>query len=96
MSAPHPSRGPCQQCDHMREGTSIARDALNLVMDIYKMSVQQSFQRKSQEENQAQGEFYAERDNQRLQMVEEWSRRPTVRSIQYCGVEELDGRILFV
>ncbi|HEY9156138.1 MAG TPA: hypothetical protein VIM69_13465 [Opitutaceae bacterium] len=86
------SHGPCEQCEHMRVGLSVARPAFDAVLEVLKTKVQTSYNQKTQEERQMAAEFVSERETNQQYNTIEYTRRPTVPHFMYCGVEEFSGR----
>jgi hypothetical protein len=88
-------RGPCEQCQHLRQGGSITGPTFTALLDSLKPKVSSSHTQKMQEELQESGEAQAALNNAIEYGRDQWNRRPTART-PYCGVDEFEGRYYVV
>jgi hypothetical protein len=86
------SRGPCAQCAHVRDGTSIATTSFQIILRSVQPAVRTTHLQAAEKELDAQGELQKERDYLRQTGRTEWRRRPTDSNFTYCGLDELEGK----
>lgn len=85
------ARGPCEQCEHARTGSSVARLTLDAMPDRDRPSVRDTHTRTSAQEESSAGLFADERESNRTHGTTMYSGRPTAAGFPFCGVYEFSN-----
>jgi hypothetical protein len=88
------NRGPCTDCVHARGGTSVARAVFSVLPSALQPAVRSAQIQKAEEELQYEREFLSELEilRKRGDNYDQWGRRPNTPRVNYCGVDEFEGR----
>jgi hypothetical protein len=85
-------KGPCTECVHFRNGHSVVRPAFDAVLGSLKSQLQMAYTQKLHEERQSSDLAFVELESNIQQNRIDYTRRPTVPQIEYCGLDEFQGR----
>ena len=83
--------GPCTECVYFRNGHSVVRPAFDAVLGSLKSQLQMAYTQKLHEERQSSDLAFVELESNIQQERIDYTRRPMVPQIRYCGLDEFEG-----
>ena len=84
-------KGPCTECVYFRNGHSVVRPAFDALLGSLKSQLQMAYTQKLHEERQSSDLAFVELESNIQQERIDYTRRPTVPQIHYCGLDEFKG-----